>query len=110
MKKETKFIVVAKGSFINSSFGEFLNTFYRTQGEEAHFMFGSVPKDGFYVSHGTITKIKSTFLEWKESFEFYSQEGDGQIRKYSIPSRKKTAEEKRVQLQLMELANKKNDK
>lgn len=109
MKKETKYIVVTKNSFINSSFGEFLNTFYRTQGEEAHFMFGSVPKDGFYVLHGTITKIKSTFKCWKESFEFYSQEGDGKIRKYSIPGRKKTAEEKRVKLKLTELVNDRSD-
>ncbi|NTW27658.1 MAG: hypothetical protein HGA36_05000 [Candidatus Moranbacteria bacterium] len=77
--KETKFIIVPKGSFMYSALGEFLNTFYRTDGEEIHFKFGTVPKDGFYIPHAIITKIKNGNPEWKKQFEFYSKEGGGEI-------------------------------
>jgi hypothetical protein len=53
MKREIKYRVVAKGSsFTISSLGDFLNTFYRTDGEETHFLIGNVPKDGFFIPHG----------------------------------------------------------
>lgn len=104
MSTETKYIVVTKGSsFSRSSLGEFLNTFYRTDGEEAHFKLGTVPKDGFYVPHEIITRIKNDNPQWNNNFEFYSQEGGGKIRKYSIPSRNKSAEEKRVIEQLKKI-------
>jgi hypothetical protein len=105
--REAKFIVVAKGSFSYSSLGEFLNTFYRTDGEEIHFLFGEVPREGFYVTHGIITRIKTLFPDFKERFEFFSQEGGGKIRKYAIPKRKKTAKEKMAAESLRKLIEKK---
>ena len=107
MEKETKFIVVPKGSFTYESLGEFLNTFYRTDGEEIHFRFGTVPKDGFYIPHEIITKIKSTQPEWNKATEFYSQEGGGKIRVYSIPARKKTVKEKKAIVDLKEIVGRK---
>ena len=107
MKKETKFIVVPKGSFTYSSLGEFLNTFYRTDGEEIHFMLGAVPKDGFYIQHGVITKIMSTQPEWSRAIEFYSQEGGGKIRKYSIPAKNKSAKEKQAMKDLQTIIKRK---
>ncbi len=106
MKYESKFIVVMKNSFSFSSLGDFLNTFYRTDGEEIHFLFGTVPKDGFFVPHGVITKIKQMIPDWKERYEFYSQKGDNRIQKYSIPERKKSCEEKRVNVELQKIISK----
>lgn len=100
MEKSTNYIVVWKDSFSYSQLGDFLNTFSRTDGEEAHFNDGTVPKDGFYIQHGTITKIKQTFTDWKERYEFFSQENGGKIRKYSIPSRKKSVKEKEAEKRL----------
>lgn len=105
--KESKFMVVSKGDFTPARLGEFLNTFYRTDGEEAHFLVGNVPYDGFFIPHGVITKIKKTFPEWKKSFEFFSCEGGGEVRPYSIPEHKKSAEEKRVTTKLKEITAKK---
>jgi hypothetical protein len=44
-----------------------------------------------------ITKIKSLFPDWKQRFEFFSQEGGGEIRRYSIPEKKSSSETKRLQ-------------
>ncbi|HBP01021.1 MAG: hypothetical protein UY41_C0022G0008 [Candidatus Moranbacteria bacterium GW2011_GWE1_49_15] len=94
--KDTKYIVIPKGSFTYQSLGEFLNTFYGTDGQEAGFKWGNVQKNGFFIPHAVITKIKKMFPDWKERFEFYSQEGDGKIRKYSIPTKKKSAKAKQA--------------
>jgi len=106
-QRETKFIVVARGSFSYSSLGDFLNTFYRTDGEEIHFSFGEVPRDGFYITHGIITRIRTLFPDFKERFEFFSQEGGGKIRKYAIPKRKPTAKEKKAVDALRKIVEKK---
>ncbi len=110
MSKEIRFIVVPKGSFTIASLGEFLNTFYQTDGAECHFVSGTVPKDGFFVPHGVITKIKSQYPDWKARFELFSQKGENEIRKYSIPSRKKTAVEKKAVTDLAEIVARKNKK
>lgn len=107
MKKETAFIVVAKGSFTFASLGEYLNSFYRTDGAEIHFMFGTVPKDGFFIPHGLITKIKNEFTDWKERFEFFSREGRGKIREHSIPENKKSVKEKKAKADLAEIVKNK---
>jgi len=107
--RESRFIIVAKGSFSFSSLGEFLNTFYRTDGAEIHFLFGEVPRDGFYINHGIITRIKTLFPDYKERFEFFSQEGGGKIRKYAIPKRKKTAKEKMAAEALRKAIEKKKE-
>ena len=95
MEKETKFIVVPKGSsFTITSLGEYLNAFYATDGAEVHFMSGGVPMDGFYIPHEVKTKIKNQFEDdWQERFGFYSQKGNGPIRIDTIPDRKKTDKE-----------------
>jgi hypothetical protein len=93
---EYKFIVVPLGEFFSTEFGIWLNTFYRTNGAEAHFKKGNVPKNGFYVPHAILTSIKRRIPEWKEHFEFYEERGNRRVRKYSIPDKKADAKKKQA--------------
>lgn len=43
------------------------------------------------------------FSDWKERFDFFSQEGEGEFRKYCIPNRKKSTKEKEVVKKLPEI-------
>jgi hypothetical protein len=109
--RETKYIVIPKGTFTISSLGEFLNTFYSTDGQETFVKNGTVIKNGFYIPHAVITTATAMFPDdLSQRMEFYSQEGEGKVRPYCIPSRKKSAEEKRVDVELEKLKTKKNAK
>lgn len=94
--RETKYVIVPRDSFTYHALGEFLNTFYGTEGQDASFKWGNIEKNGFFIPHAVITKIKGMFSDWEKRFELYSQEGEGEIRKYSIPARKKSAKEKQA--------------
>lgn len=105
-----KFIVIAKGEFTPARFGEFLNTFYSTEGEEAHFKIGNVPKDGFYVPHGVITRIKKEFPDWKIRFEFFIESPTRKVHSYSIPEKNKNIKIKEVKKCLAEIRLQRGDK
>lgn len=105
--KDTKFMVVPKGSFSYQRLGEFLNTFYATDDQECSFRFRGIQKNGFFIPHEVITKIKGMFQDWNERFEFFSQEGGGEIREYAIPVRKKSAKEKQALKDLEGITGKK---
>jgi|GEM_PF-6489802 len=101
-KKDTKFIITWKDSFTYSRLGEYLNTFSDTDTNETSFLMGTVRVNGFYIEHQTITKIKKQFPDWEKRFEFYSKVGGGKEQPYSIPSRHKSASEKKIEAQLKE--------
>lgn len=104
----TKYMVVSKGStFTHEGLGEFLNTFYSTSGNEAFFKFRGIPKYGFYILHEVIVAIKRRDPLHGQHFEFYSQEGEGQIREYSIPAGKKSAPAKKAEKDLEEILKRK---
>ena len=90
-ERDFKFIIVTKGEFFPTTFGEWLNTFGWTDCTEVHFKILNIPKDGFYVPHNVITMVKQRFREWQKNFEFYVQGGQGVIRAYCIPDKKNSA-------------------
>lgn len=102
-ERDYKFIVVVKGDFIPGAFGEWLNTFGWTDCVEVHFKIGTAHKDGFYVPHAVITRVKNQFSAWKNNFEFYQQEGQGEIRPYTVPGEKDSAAMKKAKADLAKL-------
>ena len=104
-KRDYQYIVVTKGEFIPGEFGIWLNQFGWCQ--EVHFESRGIPKDGFYIRHNVITVIKTRFSEWKNNFEFYVREGQGDVRPYGIPKKKDDAHMKKAKAKLKELKSKK---
>jgi hypothetical protein len=91
-----KFIVTPIGhSFITFEFRLFLTTFHNTY-SEACFKVRTITKNGYYVPHEVLTRIKQERPDWAKFFELYIERGVRRFRTYSIPDKKDKVEMKKA--------------
>lgn len=101
-----KYIVVPRDAHSNEVIATNLAQTCSLIGNETTFSVDNKEKQGYYVTHQFITRLKNN-RDPRVKVEFYEQEGNNPIKKYSIPGKKPSKKLREVRKQLKNLPLKK---
>jgi hypothetical protein len=99
-----KYIVVPRDEHSNEVIASLLLQTAALDGSEVTFNFKEFEKRGYYVKHQFVTNLNNSINKNLRYF-LYSQEGNGAIRKYSIPKKKVSSHMKQLKKRLKEIAS-----
>ncbi len=97
-----KYIVVPKDTYSNEIISKRLLEVCTLDGNEAIFFDKKAEKRGYFIRHDFVTTLKNC-RDLNLKYLLYSQEGEGAIRRYCIPGKKKSEHQKKIIKQLREI-------
>lgn len=101
-----KFIVVPSDEFTNEAIISQLNEVCAGTGSEITFHFENREMRGYMVEHFFVVRLRKV-NDARFKFQLFEQEGEGRIRKYGIPSGKKSKKVREVEKQLKDIERRK---
>jgi hypothetical protein len=104
MPPKYKYIVVPRNHFSNGVIAAALAETCAASGNEVTFQFQSKEKQGYYVVHEFITRLKNNG-DSRIKVEFYEQADGRPIRKYGIPAKQSTKKVREAKKRLKELTS-----
>lgn len=101
-----KYIVVPRGEHSNEIIGKMLLEVSAFDGNEVIFIEKKFERRGYFIRHDFVTTLENC-RDKNLRYFLYSQEGDGAIRKYCIPRKKVSVQQKNTIKRLAEIKKRK---
>ena len=97
-----KYIVVPRDEHSNEVIGKMLLEVSAFDGNEVIFIEKKFERRGYFIRHDFVTTLENC-RDKNLRYFLYSQEGDGAIRKYSIPKKRPSVHQKKITTRLREI-------